>query len=173
MAKHITLNNGMVATVSDRDYPRVSRLKWIAFRKRNVWYAVTATWANRQARNIYLHHFIMPAKPGMTVDHKDRNGLNNQRSNLRYATHSQNMRNSKGRSHSTSPFRCVQFRRDLKTKPWLAYINVNGKRKNLGYFGKPEQAARAYDAAAKKHYGKFAVLNFPKKQAEKAESPTP
>jgi hypothetical protein len=87
-------------------------------------------------------------------------GLNNQRSNLRPATPTQNRYNQPCRKDSCSGFKGVGIRR----KRWLAKIKVDGKTVHLGMFDDKESAARAYDAAARIHHGEFAYLNFPDQQ---------
>jgi hypothetical protein len=108
-----------------------------------------------------MHRQIMGVSdPAIKVDHRDGNGLNNCRLNLRLATNRQNVRNNRGRKRRLGPYKGVHpSGRPLK--PWAAKITVDGKTVNLGRFTEPEQAARAYDAAARKHFGEFARLNLP------------
>jgi len=95
---------------------------------------------------------------GFEVDHEDRNYLNNQRSNLRLATKSQNQANSNLRIDSTSGYKGVTWH--VRIMRWQAKIQVRKTRIFLGYFKTPEEAARAYDKAAKRYFGEFANLNF-------------
>ena len=94
----------------------------------------------------------------MEIDHKDENKLNNQRYNLRLATHSQNMINKKIRKDNTSGYKGVHI---TSGKYILAHIRTGGKQIHLGSFIDIVSAAHAYDDAAKKYYGEFARLNFP------------
>jgi hypothetical protein len=95
---------------------------------------------------------------GMEVDHQDGDGLNNRRSNLRICTHQNNSRNMRRHRDSASRFKGVSW---WKTRQiWRAYIVVDNKQKGLGYYNNDTDAARAYDAAAKKLFGEFANLNF-------------
>lgn len=99
----------------------------------------------------------MDAPKGKEVDHKDGNGLDNQKSNLRLCTHKQNTRNSisiKGTSIYKGVFWCKDR---LK---WRAGIKNNYKTINLGYYESEVNAAFAYDKAAIKYFGEYARLNF-------------
>jgi hypothetical protein len=97
------------------------------------------------------------------VDHQDRDGLNNQRYNLRASTHAQNMQNRRY-THGSSQFNGVAWHK--RVGKWGATIRVSrpgggGRKRHLGYFIDEEEAARAYDAAARALFGGFALLNFP------------
>lgn len=106
-----------------------------------------------------MHRFILDLKKeDPDVDHKDGNGLNNQRSNLRTATRAQNARNRRIRTDNTSGFKGVTWRKDLGK--WNAFIEIKTKRIHLGYFTDPMEAACAYDMAAVKYFGEFAHCNF-------------
>lgn len=106
-----------------------------------------------------LHRLIMGAGPGEEVDHINGNPLDNRRSNLRMATSAQNKWNTRRFSNNTSGYRGVSFRKDRGK--FRAYINLDNKQRSLGMFHTAEEAARAYDAAAKELFGEFARLNFP------------
>jgi hypothetical protein len=92
------------------------------------------------------------------IDHRDGNGLNNTRRNLRRATDAQNCRDSPQR-RGASQFKGVTW--VARNEKWRAVIAVCGKQTSLGYFEHEYDAARAYDAAALKHFGEFACINFP------------
>ena len=102
----------------------------------------------------------MRAPRGLLVDHRNGDGLDNRRDNLRLATHSENMMNRpKIKSPTTSRFVGVYF--DKARRLWVARIHLNGKCIWLGRFATEIEAAKAYDEAAKKYHGEFARLNFP------------
>lgn len=103
---------------------------------------------------VKMHKFIMPDGP--EVDHRNGNALDNRRSNLRYASHSQNQGNSALSSLSSTGYKGVTYRRGR----WCARIGSFGKRVNLGHFPNPIEAAIAYNTAALKRWGKFARLNI-------------
>lgn len=157
MVKEISLTQGQVAIVDDEDYDYLSQFKWHARRDDNTWYAIHSDRINGRIVETKMHRLVLPPPDGFLVDHKNRNGLDNRRCNLRIATISQNTVNSptrnktgyRGVKHSTNP------------RWWEANIRVNRKKVYLGCFPSPEQAARAYDDAARKYHGEFAILNFP------------
>jgi HNH endonuclease/AP2 domain len=99
----------------------------------------------------------MILKDDEEIDHKDRNRLNNQRDNLRSATRQEQVQNTTKRKNTASKYKGVSW---WKNK-WKARIVINGKSIHLGYFDNEEDAARAYDRAAKRAFGEFMVLNFP------------
>ena len=103
-----------------------------------------------------MHRFIVEADDTVTVDHRDHVGTHNYRSNLRIATQSQ--QNANRRSFfGTSKYKGVYLRHD--GKKWVAQIKHTGKTKRLGSFATEEQAALAYNEAAKHAFGEFAYLN--------------
>lgn len=100
--------------------------------------------------------------PNRFVDHRDgvKNGIGNRIKNLRLATNQQNMRNGARRSHNKSGFKGVHRRPE--TGKYRACLTVGARTIWLGQTQTAEQAALLYDAAAKKHFGRFARLNFPR-----------
>ena len=93
------------------------------------------------------------------VDHRNTDSLDNRRANLRLATHSQNSCNSRrDKSNTYSRYRGVSFSK--RKQKWFAAIRADGKKTWLGYFDSEEDAAKAYDTAAKKYHGEYATLNF-------------
>lgn len=105
-----------------------------------------------------------PVDAGCVVDHINGDRLDNRRDNLRECTQAGNLQNARARvMHGSlpvqSPFKGVS---GAKGGKWRAYISAAGQRYiHLGTFDAPEEAARAYDAAAIEHFGEFARLNFP------------
>lgn len=162
--REITLTRGKVALIDDADFERVSQFKWCAVIREHVTYAIRFTSrANGKRKVVQLHRFVLGIKAQQVkVDHKDHDGLNCQRSNLRACESIQNSRNMKKPvSGRTSKFKGVDF--PARDKKWRAGIRMNYKTIFLGYHKTEEDAARAYDAAAIKYFGEFAHLNFPAK----------
>lgn len=156
--KEIPLSQGKVALVDDADYEAVNIHKWYALKIGYTFYAVRNILKPDGKRTTqYLHQFLMPGVP--RVDHRDGNGLNNWRENLRPATHKQNLRGFCHKMTGTSSkFRGVCWHK--KALKWEARIVVNGHKIHLGLFSVETDAARARDVAALKYYGEGAQLNF-------------
>lgn len=152
--KEIPLTQGKVAIVDNRDYPKLARHKWCAGRYGDNFYAL-----RDNGRVVGMHRVILKAPAGPEVDHRNHNGLDNRRSNLRLCTRSQNSFNRAPRAHSTSQYKGVCW---LKTRSkWQVSISVNSRFRYLGIFRHEVIAAKRYDEAAKAAAGEFAWLNFP------------
>lgn len=160
--KTIPLTRGKVAVVDDADYAKVSTAKWSANPTQTpgkFYAALKSNGGNGKNTTVYMHRLIVDAKPGEEVDHKNNDGLNNQRSNLRVCTRTQNEWNKGlGRNNKSGYFgvyRGPTFQR------WRSQVIVGRKLISFGYYDTAEEAARAYDARIKEFRGPFAVLNFP------------
>jgi hypothetical protein len=160
--RRIPLTRGKYAIVDPQDYPRLAAYNWHTRRSGRTFYACrNASRANGgPRRNIWMHSEVMPPPPGYVIDHINHRGLDNRNANLRPATPSQNACNRRfppPAKHST--FRGVGKRHNSRL--WKARIAIDRKVIELGYFENEIDAARAYDRAAKKYHGQFAILNFP------------
>lgn len=144
----IQLTQGKIAIIDPEDFELVDEYIWHTDRRG---YA-------RSGKNIKIHRLIMGVREGFEIDHVNRDGLDNRRSNLRWATLSQNRANT-GRAAGVCGYRGV--RRDKKK--FMAQIGINGKSTSLGNFATAEEAAKAYDTKAIELFGEFAQLNFGRK----------
>lgn len=159
--KIIPLTKSKTAIVDSEDYARLVSMPWPWRAKyaKGQWYAVTRF----NGRDIGMHNLLMIAPPDYEIDHKNGNGLDNRRENLRIATHAQNMSNRKHQRNNTSGFRGVHWMTDRQK--WRAQIRHNGAHIHIGVFISAEDGARAYDAKAQELFGEFARLNFSEKRA--------
>ena len=143
------LTQGKVAIVNSEDFEYLNQFKWCFHHG----YAVRRTSRKLGFQRYFsMHKAIMGNK---AVDHINGNGLDNRRSNLRYANTSENGANRKVSVNNTSKFKGVT----LDGKKWKARIGVRNTRIYLGLHNTPEKAAIVYNLAAKKYFGEFARLN--------------
>lgn len=144
-------NNRGYALVDDADREVVSRYAW---HLSSNGYAI----AHDGQQRIRMHRFLIGAKHGSSVDHRDGNPLNNTRANLRPCTHAQNLANQR-KTRGISRYKGVRWR--AGRQGWFSEIKIGGRTRYLGAFATEEGAARAYDVAAVSQYGEFARPNFP------------
>lgn len=146
----IDLTKGKAALVDDADFEALSRYPWFLGKGG---YAVRNS-RGLIRRHIYMHREVLNTPTGLDTDHVNGNRLDNQRANLRVATRSQNMANSKVGKANRSGYKGVHF--DTQRQKYRASIRIGGKLKHLGVFTSPEYAKAAYDDFAKNLHGDFA-----------------
>jgi hypothetical protein len=165
-AVDIPLSRGLWGTVDIEDAPSVLVHRWFAWRcpTNRTFYVMrnlkVEDGANKRG-TIRLHRFFLQCGPTEEGDHRDGNGLNNRRSNLRTCLRRENAKNQQLAVTNRSGFKGVHFCNTWKR--WIARIHYDSKMTFLGHFKNPVEAAMAYDEAAKKYHGQFARLNFPTK----------
>lgn len=152
----IPLSQGKVALIDAVDEGAVSRHRWYAVRHEERWYAKTRI----DGRETYLHRLILGFPPER-IDHKNGDGLDCRRLNLRACTNAENMRNRRGpQANNTSGYLGVSW--NPEKRRWRARLGST----HVGYYVLAEDAARARDAKATELWGEFAALNFPGAQEE-------
>ena len=154
--KEIPLTRGLVALVDDDDYEWLSEFSWNACRCRKHFYARRAIYYPETQNNkaVPMHREIMKTPREMVCDHINGNTLDNRKSNLRNCTLQQNTMNRRVPNKTGFTGVSKNYRR------FGAKIKVDKQSIHLGMFATPEEAARAYDAAARKYFGEYAKTNF-------------
>jgi len=152
---YIPLTQGYEAVIDASDAHLVEGYNWSAsVRKRNCYAFRTVRLSNGKQRQILMHRAIMGAPEDMEVDHKDHDGLNNQRDNLRICTRRENLRNGQKRTCNVSGYKGVHKRKDRDK--WQAQIRDGKTNKHLGYFDTAIEAYQAYCEASERIHGEFA-----------------
>ena len=158
--EEIKLTQGKVTQVDDSDYEYLNQWKWYAHKKQSdkTFYAARNIRVDGKQTMQLMHRLIMNTPDHLQVDHKDRDGLNNQRNNLRNVTNSVNTQNSpsQGKLH----YKGVYYMRKGKYIYIRAQVRISGKITHIGYFETEEEAAKAYDKSVLKEYGQDAYTNF-------------
>jgi Phage integrase, N-terminal SAM-like domain/AP2 domain len=135
--------------IDRKDYEVVKDHRWYGYKRGRTVYA-------RSVEGVFMHHLLVPGvKFSQVRDHIPRYGLDNRRGNLRPATDSQCMTNRTSKGSERGAYRGVRFR----WNKFEASIGHDGKSIYLGRFESREDAARAYNVAALKYHGEFAILN--------------
>jgi len=154
-AKLIPLTQGHFAIVDAADFERLNQYKWHVKKDRNKYYAES----QKNGKNIKMHRLITGAPEHLFVDHRDHNGLNNRRWNLRLCTRAENMHNQRPQQGGTSKYKGVFWNK--RARKYVSQIGMSGNRKTIGYFDDEIEAAISYDLKAMELFGEFGYLNFP------------
>lgn len=155
----IPLTQGEYAIIDAADLPLVQEYNWRLHVTKRQRYARgrSRVPGKRGKPSVYLHRLLLQPAPHVRVDHKNHNGLDCRRSNLRECTGSTNGGNKRSQVGSRAPYKGI-WKKDNK---WLAEVRCQGKRHYLGRYLNPEDAARAYDSKAREVFGEYAHTNFP------------
>jgi hypothetical protein len=160
----IPLTRGQHALIDVDDFDRVTVYKWNAVpTPKAATSAIQPYYARRSARlprphNRHMHQEIMPPPPGMFVDHRDGNPLDNRKKNLRLATRKQNNVNVPRPLKTQGRFKGTAL--DRRSGKWRGQIQNDGQKIHLGMYSTEEEAALAYNRAAREFFGEFATLNL-------------
>ena len=153
--KTIKLTKNKVALVDDEDFERLNQYKWKAILSCSKWYAIRSFRVNGEQKTITMHREIMNATKGVQVDHRNGDGLYNQKTNLRFCTHQQNQQNRKN-PQKNNKLGIKGVRWDRNAKKFQARITIKGKQLYLGLFTVLADADQAYRVAEIKYFGEFA-----------------
>lgn len=159
----IPLSQGMFAMIDAKWLSEAQTYSWYVRRHWNTYYVLTnlSRLPNGGRRLLSLHQLIwqLLGRKAGPIDHKSGDGLDNRRNNLRPGPPKLNNANNTKRASATSKYKGVSW--NLALAKWHAQIQIEGSKQHLGFFSDEEQAARAYDRAARKAWGSYAKLNFP------------
>src|SRR3989304_3991655 len=157
--KEIILASGHKVSFDDKDFDLVSAYNWYLCKSKNErLYARGRLKINPRIR-VQMHRLIVDLLPNEDVDHKDDDGLNNQKDNLRKCSRSQNLQNKRKfpKDFSTSQYKGVCW--DKVNQNWKSRIYIEGRRICIGNFNSEIIAAIAYNNAARSFFGDFARIN--------------
>jgi hypothetical protein len=150
----ISLTKGKYVIVDDEDYEYLNQFTWQLSKGHYTNYAIR-TYRKKacKRKTMRMHRVIMNPPSHLQIDHKDGNGLNNQKENLRICTQSQNIGNRGVMKNNTSGVKGVHW--DKNAKKWRARLGMNGKRKCLGIYDDLDEAKDVYIKAAKEFFGEY------------------
>lgn len=152
--KILKLNKERETILDDDDFEKASKFHWFASETKGGKIYVYGDVESR--KKILLHRWLLKAKKGQTIDHIDGNTLNNSRSNLRFCSQGENLRNARKHKNCSSKFKGVYFDKDRSR--WVSQIKIE-KPKYIGSYDNEIEAALAYNVAASFAFKEFAKLN--------------
>ena len=140
--KTIPLSQGQYAIIDAEDYGKICCYKWYAAKQGNYFYAATnEKQDNGKYKQLKMHRVLVNAPADKLVDHKNRNGLDNRKHNLRVCTAAENSRNRKVHADNTTGHRGIYW--NSRLNKWMAQIRKMGKLHHLGVFSRKDDAIRA------------------------------
>lgn len=154
----IRLNKGEFAIVDEEDFEMLNKHLWYLSIQGNNKYAQRRINIGGKITNCTMHVFLC-RKEGFIIDHINRNGLHNYKSNFRYCNYSENTTNRVKKAKGSSNYYGVYYSK--RESIFRSCITKNGKFYDLGKFTSEIDAAVAHDVKAKELHGEFASLNFP------------
>jgi hypothetical protein len=151
--KLIPLSQGKFAQVDDEDYDFLMQWKWFVNHGR----AVRSAWTPGREKKlqIFMHRVLMDAPPGMEVDHRNMDPLDNQRHNLRVCTPGQNQYNKRARKDSPSGLKNITPNFGKRGITWAVKMRASKKEHYIGTFKTLEAAIQAHTAAIRRLHGEF------------------
>ena len=165
--KLIPLTQGKFCQVDDADFDFLNQWKWGLLRRKHTCYAKRSYWKDGKSYTVKMHRLLLGlTDPNILGEHRDHNGLNNQRYNLRTCTQAENVRNKTSQKGSTSKYLGVSLYLGHKgaNMYWRAGIRTKDKRICVGYFPCTDEgeikAAKAYNLIALQNHGEFANINI-------------
>lgn len=159
-AYELELTRGQVTIFDEEDLPIVTQHTWHADPSGPTFYAVSMKYKAGKYYRLTLHRLLLAAPNGTVVDHIDGNGLNNRRKNIRLCTPQENAMNRTRPQRNPWGYRGVTWNK--RYSHFVGQIRHEQKIHYLGSFKTAEEAARAYDEAARRLRGPFARVNFPR-----------
>jgi hypothetical protein len=153
-------NKSKFGLIDFKDFKLVRNYRWNIIEGKTIDYIITnIKLENGKQNHKGLHRFLLPDREGLMIDHKNRNGLDNRRNNIRYCTKSQNSMNSKKILGTSSEYKGVSWCSGKNR--WKVTIKLHGKRiKGEKHFRDEIEAAKYYDCIAKEIFGEFSRTNF-------------
>lgn len=152
----IKLFSGEYVRIDEEDYERLSQYSWCLFKSEKWQYAIRTEYKNGTQKTIYMHREIMGVTdPKIYVDHRDHDGLNNLKSNLRVSDNRFNQYNVGKKSTSKQKYKNI---RQLDENRWQVRVRTpKGKRVERVVYSE-EDAVKLYNELALKYHGEFAYL---------------
>ena len=153
VAEIALVNSKRVALIDDADLPLVRGYRW--YLRKDKWNAYAYGYL-RGRPQIFMHRLLLAAPRGMPVDHKNGDGLDNRRKNIRICTHSQNSLNRKAERNSATGLKGVVFRPNARSpNKYEAQGRLLGEFFYLGTYSTALAAHRAYCSWAAEAHGSF------------------